>query len=61
MSYGENFGTGTLTNNLAYIAGDIRARRDNGEPADQDMLDDCWNLFEGSLELWKRLMAEVHE
>ena len=59
MSYGEHFGTGTLTDNLACMAEEIRARRDSGEPTDQDMVDECWSLMEGAFELWKRLVVEV--
>ena len=61
MSYGEYFGTGTLTDNLARIAEDIRASRDNGQPTDQDMVDQCHMLMTGAYELWMRLSDEMKE
>lgn len=59
--YGESFGTGTLTDELAMIAQRIRADRDDGKPADEGMLDDARWLMEGAMVLWTRIMEEVHD
>lgn len=55
MSFGENYGTGTLTDELKRLAADICRRIDNGEPYDE-VRDDARRLVEGAMELWERMV-----
>ncbi len=59
--YGENLGTGTLTESLEWLARVIRDRRDNGFPTTENDIKACRYLMEGSRVLWERLMKEMHE
>ena len=59
--YGESYGTGTLCDQLARIARDIRDRRDDGEGADEDMADAAGSLMEGAAVLWMRVLEEIAE
>ena len=57
MSFGENFGTGTLADELKTLAADICRRIDTGEPVDE-IRDDARRLVEGAMELWERMVDE---
>ena len=59
--YGEGLGTGTLCDMLAMRARAVRDRRDDGFPADADMLDECRSLMEGATVLWTRVAEELAE
>lgn len=55
MSFGENFGTATLADELRALAADICRRIDTGEPLDA-IRDDARHLVEGAMELWERMV-----
>ena len=57
MTFGENFGTGTLADELKTLAADICRRIDNGESFDE-VRDDARRLVEGAMELWVRMVDE---
>lgn len=59
--YGENYGTGTLSQSLVRIARRIDERRDDGYPADEDMVEEARNLMEGAMVLWVRIQEEVFD
>lgn len=55
MTFGENFGTATLADELMALAADICRRIDTGEPFDE-IRDDARRLVEGAMELWERMV-----
>ena len=57
MTFGENYGTGTLADVLNALAADICRRIDTGEPVDE-IRDDARRLVEGAMELWMRMVDE---
>lgn len=57
MTFGENFGTSTLADELRALTADICRRIDNGEPHDE-IRDDARRLVEGAMELWERMVDE---
>ena len=57
MSYGENYGTNTLSKALMNLAANIYFDLDNGRPWNE-IRDDARNLMEGAMELWERMVDE---
>ena len=55
MTFGENFGTATLADELNALIADICRRIDTGEPLDE-IRDDARRLVEGAMELWERMV-----
>lgn len=59
--YGENLGTGTLTEMLVWHAEQLRDMWNDGHPADEEVLDAARFLMEGSMVLWMTVVEEAAE
>jgi len=59
MSYGENYGTSTLFDELQRLSGFVYDSYADGDL--EQAVEDAKNLMQGSAELWSRLVEERAE